>query len=154
MPSHQPERRAPPRTPEANEGSAPACIGPRRPLSKPNWPSGRVSVSWPPTTRRCRSRRLSWRCAPVRPSRGQRSRPRNAWRMVADVAPELGEWAGFFAATEAKRDAVRAGAQFDRQQPARPTTWCGTRGRSSAWSSGWSASRRDGVRPRGREPNA
>ena len=42
--------------------------------------------------------------------RGQRSRPRNAWRMVADVAPELGEWAGFFAATEAKRDAVRAGA--------------------------------------------
>ena len=42
--------------------------------------------------------------------RGKRSRPRNTWRMVAEVAPELGEWAGFFAATEAKRDAVRAGA--------------------------------------------
>ena len=32
-------------------------------------------------------------------------RPRNAWRMLADVAPELAEWAAFFAATEAKRDA-------------------------------------------------
>lgn len=39
-----------------------------------------------------------------------RSRPRNAWRLVAEVAPEYAEWAAFFAATEAKRDAVRAGA--------------------------------------------
>jgi hypothetical protein len=39
-----------------------------------------------------------------------RSRPRNAWRMLADVAPEFAEWAAFFAATEAKREAVRAGA--------------------------------------------
>jgi len=30
--------------------------------------------------------------------------------MLAEVAPELAEWAAFFAATEAKRDAVRAGA--------------------------------------------
>jgi hypothetical protein len=37
-------------------------------------------------------------------------RPRNAWRMLAEVAPELAEWAAFFAATQAKRDAVRAGA--------------------------------------------
>jgi hypothetical protein len=37
-------------------------------------------------------------------------RPRNAWRMLAEVAPELAEWAAFFAATEAKRDAIRAGA--------------------------------------------
>ena len=36
-------------------------------------------------------------------------RPRNAWRMLAEVAPELAEWAGFFAATESKRDAIRAG---------------------------------------------
>jgi hypothetical protein len=36
-------------------------------------------------------------------------RPRNAWRMLAEVAPELAEWAAFFAATEAKRDAIRAG---------------------------------------------
>ncbi|HET9562542.1 MAG TPA: SAV_6107 family HEPN domain-containing protein, partial [Propionibacteriaceae bacterium] len=37
-------------------------------------------------------------------------RPRNAWQMLADVAPELAEWAAFFAATESKRDAIRAGA--------------------------------------------
>jgi SAV_6107-like HEPN len=41
------------------------------------------------------------------PSRGRRQ---NAWRMLAEVAPELAEWAAFFAATEGKRDAVRAGA--------------------------------------------
>ena len=37
-------------------------------------------------------------------------RPRNAWRMLAEVAHELAEWAAFFAATESKRDAIRAGA--------------------------------------------
>jgi hypothetical protein len=36
-------------------------------------------------------------------------RPQNAWRMLAEVAPELAEWAAFFAATEGKRDAIRAG---------------------------------------------
>jgi hypothetical protein len=30
--------------------------------------------------------------------------------MLAEVAPELAEWAAFFAATEAKRDAIRDGA--------------------------------------------
>jgi len=30
--------------------------------------------------------------------------------MLAEVAPELAEWAGFFAATEARRDAIQAGA--------------------------------------------
>jgi hypothetical protein len=30
--------------------------------------------------------------------------------MLAEVAPELAEWAAFFAATEGKRDAIRAGA--------------------------------------------
>jgi hypothetical protein len=46
------------------------------------------------------------------PSTGSRlrGRPRNAWQMLAEVAPELAEWAAFFAATEAKRDAIRAGA--------------------------------------------
>jgi SAV_6107-like HEPN len=37
-------------------------------------------------------------------------RPRNAWRTLAEVAPELAEWAAFFAATEGKRDAIRDGA--------------------------------------------
>jgi hypothetical protein len=51
---------------------------------------------------------LAWRANPGRA--GSRGRPRNAWRMLADVAPEYAEWAAFFAATEAKREAVRAGA--------------------------------------------
>jgi hypothetical protein len=38
-----------------------------------------------------------------------RTRPRNAWQLLAEVAPEFGEWAAFFAASEGKRDAVRAG---------------------------------------------
>ena len=42
--------------------------------------------------------------------RSRDGRPQNAWRMLAEVAPELAEWAAFFAATEAKRDAIRAGA--------------------------------------------
>lgn len=45
------------------------------------------------------------------PSSGGRSRRRSAWEVVADVAPEFGEWAAVFAATEAKRDAVRSGAR-------------------------------------------
>jgi hypothetical protein len=45
----------------------------------------------------------------ARPGRGS-SRPRNAWLVLAEVAPELGEWAAFFAATSGKREAVRAGA--------------------------------------------
>lgn len=40
----------------------------------------------------------------------RRTRPRNAWELVAEVAPELGEWANFFAATQGRCDAVRAGA--------------------------------------------
>ena len=47
---------------------------------------------------------LAARSRPVRSGR-----PRNAWRLLAQVAPELAEWAFFFAATEAKREAVRAG---------------------------------------------
>lgn len=37
-------------------------------------------------------------------------RLRNAWQVVGEVAPEFAEWAGFFAATLAKRQAVAAGA--------------------------------------------
>ena len=45
----------------------------------------------------------------ARPGRRD-SRPRNAWALLAEVAPELGEWATYFALTEGKREAVRAGA--------------------------------------------
>ena len=51
---------------------------------------------------------LSHRCpSTVGRSTGRRQ---NAWRMLAEVAPEFAEWAAFFAATEGKRDAIRAGA--------------------------------------------
>lgn len=41
------------------------------------------------------------------PARGNRLR--NAWQVVAEVAPEYAEWAGYFAATQARRQAVAAG---------------------------------------------
>jgi hypothetical protein len=39
----------------------------------------------------------------------RRSRPTSAWVLLADVAPELGEWAAFFAAGARKRAAAEAG---------------------------------------------
>jgi len=45
-----------------------------------------------------------------RPKRG-RAAQRNAWVLLAEVAPELGEWAAFFAAGAAKRAAAEAGSQ-------------------------------------------
>jgi hypothetical protein len=38
-----------------------------------------------------------------------RRRPRSAWVLLEQVAPELGEWATFFAAGAAKRAAAEAG---------------------------------------------
>jgi hypothetical protein len=35
---------------------------------------------------------------------------KNAWVLLVDVAPELGEWATFFAAGAAKRAAAEAGS--------------------------------------------
>jgi HEPN superfamily protein len=51
---------------------------------------------------------LAWRGNAVRAA--SRSRPRNTWRMLAEVAPEFTGWAAFFAATHPKREAVRLGA--------------------------------------------
>ena len=44
---------------------------------------------------------------------GRRGRPvqRNAWVLLADVAPEFAEWAAFFAAGAAKRAAAEAGSR-------------------------------------------
>jgi hypothetical protein len=47
--------------------------------------------------------------AAPRSSRG--SRLRSAWVLLAEVAPELGEWAAFFAAGAAKRAAAEAGVR-------------------------------------------
>jgi len=46
--------------------------------------------------------------ARTRPESGRR-RPRSAWVLIGQVAPELGEWAAFFAAGAAKRAAAEAG---------------------------------------------
>jgi L-fucose isomerase-like protein len=40
---------------------------------------------------------------------GRRTRPTSAWVLLAAVAPELGEWAAFFAAGASKRAAAEAG---------------------------------------------
>lgn len=45
----------------------------------------------------------------TRPDRSARSRPRTVWSVLPQVAPELTEWAGFFAAGAAKRAAAEAG---------------------------------------------
>ena len=46
--------------------------------------------------------------ARTRPESGRR-RPRSAWVLLGQVAPELGEWAAFFAAGAGKRAAAEAG---------------------------------------------
>ena len=50
---------------------------------------------------------LAARARPV--GRRGRRRPTSAWVLLTDVAPELGEWAGFFAAGRRKRAAAEAG---------------------------------------------
>jgi hypothetical protein len=51
---------------------------------------------------------LAARAKPVAPSR--RRPQKNAWVLLTEVAPELGEWATFFSAGAAKRAAAEAGS--------------------------------------------
>jgi hypothetical protein len=44
-----------------------------------------------------------------RPTSQPANRPRNAWVLLAKVAPEFAEWASFFAAGAGKRAAAEAG---------------------------------------------
>ena len=53
---------------------------------------------------------LAVRARPAPPGPGRRRRPASAWRLLAVVAPELAEWAAFFAAGAGKRAAAEAGA--------------------------------------------
>ena len=48
--------------------------------------------------------------ARARPAPTRRRPQKNAWVLLAEVAPELGEWATFFAAGAAKRAAAEAGS--------------------------------------------
>lgn len=45
----------------------------------------------------------------ARPAGPRRRADRNAWHLLAEVAPELGEWAAFFASCSATRAAAEAG---------------------------------------------
>jgi len=45
----------------------------------------------------------------VRSRPGGRGGPRSVWEVLPRVAPELGEWAAFFASTAARRAAIEAG---------------------------------------------
>ena len=51
---------------------------------------------------------LACRARPA-PATGRRARPTSAWVLLAAVAPELSEWADFFAAGAGKRAAAEAG---------------------------------------------
>ncbi|MDQ6650641.1 MAG: SAV_6107 family HEPN domain-containing protein, partial [Actinomycetota bacterium] len=51
---------------------------------------------------------LAARARPALPGTS-RGRPASAWVLLAAVAPELGEWAAFFAAGAVKRSAAEAG---------------------------------------------
>jgi hypothetical protein len=51
---------------------------------------------------------LAARAKPAQPSR---RRQKNAWVLLAEVAPELTEWASFFAAGASKRAAAEAGSR-------------------------------------------
>jgi hypothetical protein len=48
--------------------------------------------------------------AKAHPQPAARRRQKNAWVLLAEVAPELAEWAAFFAAGAAKRAAAEAGS--------------------------------------------
>ncbi|MCW2846062.1 MAG: chromosome partition protein smc [Marmoricola sp.] len=52
---------------------------------------------------------LAARAQPVMPAK--RRRQKNAWVLLAEVAPEFSEWASFFAAGAGKRAAAEAGSR-------------------------------------------
>ena len=61
---------------------------------------------------------LAARARPAPPRPGRAARPRSAWSLLAGVAPELSEWAAYFAEGAAKRAAAEAhvlGAVTDRE---------------------------------------
>jgi hypothetical protein len=54
---------------------------------------------------------LAARARPDVPQPRRRRPQRNAWVLLAEVAPELAEWAAFFSQGAAKRDAATSGAR-------------------------------------------
>ena len=66
---------------------------------------------------------LAARAQPAMPSR--RRAQKNAWVLLAEVAPELSEWAAFFAAGAGKRAAAESGSRRAVTER-KPMIWCGT----------------------------
>jgi SAV_6107-like HEPN len=60
---------------------------------------------------RCAAAVLAARARPDVSSSRRSRRPRNAWSLLTEVAPELAEWATFFAAGASKRAAAEAGIE-------------------------------------------
>lgn len=52
---------------------------------------------------------LAVRARPQVPAARRRGAGRSVWQLLAEVAPELGEWAAFFASCSATRAAAEAG---------------------------------------------
>ena len=48
----------------------------------------------------------------VRTTPTPRSRPRSVWQVLPTIAPELGEWAAFFAGTSARRAVIDRGQRI------------------------------------------
>jgi hypothetical protein len=73
-------------------------------------PTGSPDVGWRYATAHLAALRAAAAvlAARTQPEAG-RHRPRSAWVLISQVAPELGEWAAFFAAGAAKRAAAEAG---------------------------------------------
>ena len=75
---------------------------------------GEAAAATVPAERYATAHRAALRAAAAvlatraRPVRRQR-KPRDAWSLLVEVAPELGEWAAFFAAGAGKRAAAEAG---------------------------------------------
>ena len=74
-----------------------------------------MATSDVPTRYACAHVAALWAAAALLAARAQpapaRRRPqKNAWVLLAEVAPELGEWAAFFAAGASKRAAAEAGS--------------------------------------------
>jgi hypothetical protein len=60
---------------------------------------------------RCAAAVLAARARPELPGARRVRRSRNAWVLLTEVAPELAEWATFFAAGASKRAAAEAGLE-------------------------------------------
>jgi hypothetical protein len=60
---------------------------------------------------RCAAAVLAARARPEVPGARRGRRPRNAWALLVEVAPELSEWAAYFAAGAGKRAAAEAGIE-------------------------------------------